>query len=302
MEETVIISGANGFIGRALFDSIQERGTKVIGFDINPGNHVLHGDIKSYRLKDLIQKNSVIIHCASIAGVDNILRSPTESMETIIKGSMNIINLACEKKAKKLINFSTSEVLGNTAFGNIVQFCLDKPLGVMGARAVYSNAKRAMENYAREMCKKYNIPMVNVRPFNVFGPGQKTGGAIFRLLNQCLLNEPMEIRNYGSQIRSWTYIEDMVKAVKLLIKSPELDYEDVSVGNPANTLSVDLLAKMIRRITKSDSGIDYIDWNEEDIELRIPDIAPLRSIGYCPMVDLEEGILRTKRYYENQRY
>ena len=298
--ETIIISGGQGFIGRALFNYFSKSSKlKVIGFDINPGNKVLHGDVRSGRLKDLIQRGSVLIHCASIAGVDNVLRNPCKCMDTIISGTMNMVNCACEAKVRKFINFSTSEVLGNTAFGKIVQMYGDRPLGVMGARAVYSNAKRAMENYSREMCKSFNLPMVNIRPFNVFGPGQKTGGAIFRLISQCLMNETMEIRNYGSQIRSWTYIEDMISAVELLINKKELDYEDVSVGNPANTLSTDLLARMIKKITKSKSDINYIDWAEEDIELRIPDISPLRRLGYVPKIDIERGIEETVRYYEN---
>lgn len=295
--ETVIISGANGFIGRALLESFSKRRYNVIGFDTNTGDGVLYGDIRSPKIRDIIQKNSIVIHTASIAGVDNVLRYPTICMDTIITGSTNMANVCCEKMVKKIINFSTSEVLGNTAFGKIVELCGDKPLGVIGARAVYSNAKRAMENYMREMCRERSIPMVNIRPFNVFGPGQRTGGAIFRLINQCLNNETMEIRNHGSQVRSWTYIDDMVEATKMLVTSSALDFEDVSVGNPANTLSIDLLAKMIKRITKSESKIDYINWKEEDIELRIPNISPIMSIGFIPSVDLENGIKRTVDHY-----
>lgn len=293
--EKVVISGSNGLIGRALFERLKND-YNVVGFDINSGDGVLHGDVLNRRVRDFIDRGDMVIHTAAIPGVDNVLRNPVKCWESIVGGTKNMVEACVDKKAGKFINFSTSEVLGNTALGATLQNG-NKELTVGGARCLYSRAKFDMEGFLVQRLKSWNIPSVTIRPFNVFGPGQKTGGAIFRLINQCLKNESLEIRNHGTQIRSWCYIDDLVDGTIVCMNSDQCANKAIAVGNPANTLTTDLLAKMIKRLSESKSNINYVDWNEEDIELRIPDISFAHKIGFIPRVDLEDGIIRTIEYY-----
>lgn len=294
-DQHIVISGASGFIGSHLMKRLKAN-NKVVGFDLCNESPVLFGDVRRRNIADFIQRGSIVIHCASIAGVDNVMRNPVGCMKTIIEGTNNIVEAACDKKASKIINFSTSEILGNSILGRTVD--LGKEFNAIGARWVYSHSKLAMETLTLQMAQLYRIPALNIRPFNVFGPGQKTGGAICRMAKQFIKNETVEIRNYGEQIRSWTYIDDLIDGVLMLLES-DIMYESIPIGNPQNTLTIDLLAREIKRISKSMSQIVNIAWTEDDIDLRMPDIKFMRKLGYIPKVDLSLGLEKTIAWYRS---
>lgn len=298
-DEVIVISGGAGFIGSHLVKYLEPK-NNVIAFDIAPGEGVLYGDITKKACKDFIHKNSIIIHCGAIAGVDNVIRDPINCHKTIINGTMNLLEGAVEKGAKLFINLSTSEIMRNTAF-NMNYYQADNGMSVSEARWAYANAKFDMETMVLRVGRSFNLPTVSLRPFNVFGPGQKTGGAIFRFINQALRNEHIELRNYGEQIRSWTYISDFIRGLTLCIENPSVLYRSLCIGNPQNTLSMYLLAKMVLQLTKSTSQIDFIEWKEPDIELRIPSIKEARELlEYEPVVDIEKGLKKTIEYYRSK--
>lgn len=297
--ETIVISGGGGFIASHLIKRLKKH-NKVIAFDLNIGPGVLHGDVLKKDVSDFVKKGAIVIHMASVAGVDNVMSDPIKCDSVITAGTMNMVEAAINNGAKRFINLSTSEVLRNTAFNmNYVQ--INNGLGVKEARWSYATAKSHMEYLVLRTCYSFGLPAVNIRPFNVFGPGQKTGGAILKFINQALRNETIEIRNHGEQIRSWTYIDDFIDGLLLAIEKPECNYYTIHIGNPANTLSIQILAMMIRDMCRSMSKIEHIDWKEADVQCRIPGIEETRKLlGFEPRVTLKEGLKKTIEYYRSQ--
>ena len=287
--EKIVITGSCGFIGKHLAERLG-KDNEIIGIDIAGDPKV---DVTWNYLENFIPEGAIMIHCASIAGVDNVIKDPIRCQDIIIDGTRNMINAAIKRKAKKFINFSTSEVMRNTAHGNIF-YSLKDSMNVLEARWVYSNSKYAMEGYILRKCKDAGIPAVNIRPFNVFGPRQKTGGAVLTILKKALANEDILLTNRGETLRSWLYIEDMIDAVLLCIEKNEANYKSWCIGNPKSTLTIYELARMIIRLSDSQSKIVVLDESDDDIELRIPNIDEARhQLGFNPKFNLEEGIVET---------
>ena len=131
----------------------------------------------------------------------------------------------------------------------------------------------------------------------MFGPGQVGDGAIKTFVEKALKNEPIEIIGDGLQIRSWCYVDDFVAATNLALGKTEAIGETFNVGNPKNTVTIEVLARTIIRLLGSKSKIVFRDAAESDVYVRIPKISKAREIlGFAPTVDLEEGIIRTAQF------
>jgi nucleoside-diphosphate-sugar epimerase len=142
------------------------------------------------------------------------------------------------------------------------------------------------------------MPTVSIRPFNIYGPGQVGEGAIHRFIVQSLKGEDVTIHNDGSQIRAWCYVDDMVNGILKALERPEAVGQAFNIGNPRSVVTIHNLAHQVVRLSSSRSRIVHKEWKEQDVELRIPDIAKARELlGYEPQVDLEEGLLRTIEWY-----
>jgi len=245
-----------------------------------------------------VEGADIVVHMASIAGVDTVMRNPVRTMEVSLLGTYNVLE-ACRKSGRieRFVDFSTSEVFGRYAYrvteGDATS------LGAVGeARWTYAVSKLATEHLAHNYFKQYGLPTVAIRPFNVFGPRQVGEGAVHQFIVRALRNEDLVIHNDGAQIRSWCYIDDIVRGLLLALEAPGALGQSFNVGNPRNTLTIYNLAREIGRLAGSNSRLRCVEWRFADVELRIPDIEKARRIlGYEPEVDLEEGLRRTIDWY-----
>ena len=116
-----------------------------------------------------------------------------------------------------------------------------------------------------------------------------------------LLGEPLTIHNDGRQIRSWCYIDDIVDGIFLAMGTDAAVGQSFNIGNPRSTVTIHQLAREIVRLSGSSSEIHFVPWNFPDVEIRIPSIDKARDLlGFKPEVDLEEGLLRTIRWYRDK--
>lgn len=307
----ILLTGGAGFIGSHLIAALQdENEIRVLdNFSRNalekkhdvrlPEIEMIKGDVRKIEdVKKAVSGVSHVIHLASIAGVDTVLKYPVDTMNIALLGTHNVLE-ACrgEKNIERMIDFSTSEVFGTYAYkvteGNVTS------LGAVGeARWTYAVSKLATEHLAHNYWRQYQIPTCSVRPFNIFGPNQVGEGAIHRFILKALANEPLEIHNSGDQIRSWCYIDDIVAGIMSCLTSEKAVGEAFNIGNPANTLTIYYLAKEVIRLAESTSEIKFIEWNHQDVELRIPDIDKAKQIlGFKPQFDLETGLKETIAWY-----
>jgi nucleoside-diphosphate-sugar epimerase len=242
-----------------------------------------------------------VIHMASIAGVDTVMRMPVETMKVSLIGTYNVLEAARKHgRIQRLIDFSTSEVFGRFAFrvseGDVTE------LGAVGeARWTYAVSKLATEHLAHCYQKQYGLPTVSIRPFNIYGPNQVGEGAVHQFIVRALRGDTLMIHNDGSQIRSWCYIDDIVDGTLRALENPEAEGQSFNIGNPRSTVTIHQLAREIIRLSGSESSIDFMKWDFPDVELRIPSIEKARELlGYEPEVDLEEGLLRTIAWYRDK--
>lgn len=309
----IFLTGGAGFIGTSLIQKL-EYGNEITIFDNLERNAIKFSNTNKIKLiqGDILDSNSlgvalrvcrpeIIIHLAAVAGVDNVINRPIRTMEVNIIGTHNLLKLVVENNIKlnKFISFSTSEVYGNYSY-KLGEYEKTN-LGAVGeARWSYSVSKLAAEHLCWSFYKEYDIPIVSIRPFNIYGPNQVGEGAIQIFLNRCLKDEDIKVYGDGSQIRSWCYIDD---AVDLILKCIEIDESIGNVfnmGNPSGTITTIGLAEKIIKVTKAKSKIKFVPTPYIDIELRIPNIEKAKSVlGFEPKINLDEGLDRTYKWYRS---
>ncbi|MCP4679489.1 MAG: NAD-dependent epimerase/dehydratase family protein [Deltaproteobacteria bacterium] len=307
----ILVTGGAGFIGTQLamrliddnritvLDTLHRNALKDAGLEGHSNLRLVKGDVRDTdTVREAMKDVTHVIHLASIAGVDTVMNNPLLTMDVCIKGTFSVLEAAIEMGGiERFVDFSTSEVFGRYAYrvteGDVTS------LGVVGeARWTYAVSKLATEHLCHVMHKTRELPVVTIRPFNIFGPGQVGTGAIHHFVVRALKNEPLEIHNDGEQIRAWCYIDDLIDGLLLSLDRPSAVGRTFNIGNPRTAVTVYRLARLIVRLTQSSSEISHIEWPYPDVELRIPDISRARQLlGFHPKFDLEEGLAPTIDWY-----
>ncbi len=310
----IFITGGAGFIGSTLagrlvqsnqvvcYDNLSRNSLKDKAFAQHENLTLVQGDIlDSESLSAAMKGADVIVHCAAIAGIDTVIKSPTRTMHVNMIGSANVLEAASKlNRVDRVVCFSTSEVFGQTAFRST-----ETDLTVMGAvgeaRWTYAVSKLAEEHLAVAYHKEKWLPTTVVRPFNVYGPGQVGEGAIQKFIKQAIIDEPIEIHGDGTQIRAWCYVDDMVDAVLLCMGHPAAVGESFNIGNQRDVITIYGLANTIVRVLESKSEIKFVPKTYVDVELRVPDVGKATQLlNFQAKIDLEEGIRRAATYYREQ--
>ncbi|MEZ4288165.1 MAG: NAD-dependent epimerase/dehydratase family protein [Polyangiales bacterium] len=312
--EKIIITGGAGFIGSALtrrladnnkvrvFDLLRRNALAEAGLDKHPNVELIQGDVRDEAaLKSAVSGMDYVIHMASIAGVDTVLKNPVLTMEVSLLGTMHALSAARDAGGvKRFIDFSTSEVFGSYAFR--VREADVTSLGAVGeARWTYAVSKLATEHLAHNYYKQYGLPTVAIRPFNIYGPGQIGEGAVHAFVVRALKNEPIQIHNEGDQIRAWCYIDDIVDAIVEAMQKPAAVGESFNIGNARSSVTIYQLAKLVVRLAQSSSELTFVPWDFPDVELRVPDVRKAEELlGFRAKVELEEGLMRTIDWYRSK--
>lgn len=310
--ETIFITGGAGFIGSTLaglfvqnnkviiYDNFSRNSIKDKPFFNHPNLTLIEGNILDLPfLKKSIQGSTYVIHCAGIAGIDTVVKSPITTMQVNMVGSANLLEAASElNNCKRVVCFSTSEVFGQVAFQS--NETSPAVLGAVGeARWTYAVSKLAEEHLAYAYYKEKGLPTVTVRPFNVYGPGQVGEGALKAFIIQALKNQDITIHGDGTQIRAWCYVDDMVEGVLHCLTSPKAIGESFNIGNSRTVITIYGLANSIIRVLNSKSKITFSPKSSADIELRIPSVEKAKElINFEAKVDLEEGIFLTAEFFK----
>jgi UDP-glucose 4-epimerase len=308
----IFITGGAGFIGSTLigrliedneitvYDNFRRDALSIKSYSSHPHLRIIKGDVLDHsRLKSAIAGAQIVVHCAAIAGIDTVIKKPTETMRVNMIGTANVLEAAKElQELERLVDFSTSEVFGQSAFRADENHTTH--IGAVGeARWTYAVSKLAGEHLAKAYYEEYWMPTVTLRPFNIYGPGQIGEGAIKVFTEQALQDEEIHIHGDGNQIRAWCYIDDFVDALLLAITHPKAIGESFNIGNARAVVTIYGLAQTIVRVLGSKSTISFARKEYADVELRVPSIAKAKKLlGFEAKMDLEEGILRTAEYFQ----
>ena len=243
-----------------------------------------------------------VFHLASVAGVSAVVNNPVRTMKVALLGSMQVLDAAAASPRKpRVVVFSTSEVYGRHA--TQVNEQLDTPIGpVPEPRWSYAAAKAAIEHLAHGYGRECGLPVVSVRPFNVYGPGQIGEGAIHHFVKRAIAGEPLVVYNDGRQVRAWTYVSDMVAGTIGAMEAAGAPGHAFNIGSPADAVTVVELAARVAQTVETFTGVRVPILHESrgypDVETRIPDIAAAETLlGFAPAVRLDEGLRRTVAWY-----
>jgi dTDP-glucose 4,6-dehydratase len=311
-DKRIFITGGAGFIGTNLierliehneivvYDTLQRNSIKDSGVMNHENLNLVKGNIlDEKKVNDAIKGSDIIIHLAAIAGIDTVIKSPTTTMNVNFIGTRNVLEAALKlDNVERFIDFSTSEVYGSYAYKMGEEDCTS--MGAVGAaRWTYAISKLAAEHLAHSYYTEFNMPVVSIRPFNVYGPKQTGEGAIHIFIQNAINNQDLEVHGDGDQIRSWCFIDDIIDGIVLCLENKKSIGEVFNIGNPKCTSTILSLAEKVIDVCKSKSKITFVPKPYVDVELRIPDIQKSRSIlKFDPKVDLNEGIERTFEWYK----
>lgn len=304
----IFISGGAGFIGSLLIERLVDD-NEITAFDDLSRNALEHrGDLRSRpnlrlvqgdvldaaAVREAIAGHDLVVHCAAIAGIDTVGRSPVRTMKVNMSGSLHVLEAAHEiGSVERVVCFSTSEVFGSRAFN--VSEADGASVGEPGEpRWTYAVSKLAEEHLAAAFHHEHGLATTVLRPFNVYGPAQVGEGAIRNFVDRALRGADLLVRRPGNQIRSWCFVDDMVDAVLLALVRPEAVGQAFNIGNERTAITTIELARTVVRLSGSSSDVRYVEASGPDVEVRIPRTDKARDLlGFDAAVDLEEGIRRT---------
>jgi UDP-glucuronate decarboxylase len=299
----VLVTGGSGFLGSHLCERLLADGHEVVCLDnFFTGTranveHLLDNhrfELMRHDVTDaLTMEVDEIFHLACPASPIHYQRNPVRTIRTAVEGTLNMLDLAREAKARILIA-STSEVYGDpiehpqreSYWGNV---------NPIGPRACYDEGKRCAEALAVSYARQYAVEVRIARIFNTYGPRmhENDGRVVSNFVVQALRNEPITIYGEGEQTRSFCYATDLIEGFTRLMASPH-GADPVNLGNPRET-TVRELAELTRRLVGSKSELVKAPLPKDDPTRRKPDITRAQELlgGWAPEVSLEKGLAAT---------
>ncbi len=318
-----LITGGAGFIGSHLAEELLNEGNEVYVID-NLSTGSIHNIIhlkdnrnfkyyidtimNTYLMAELVDLCDIIFHLAAAVGVNLIVESPVYTIETNIKGTERVLDLA-NKKKKKVIIASTSEVYGK---GVKIPFAENDDL-LLGptnkGRWSYACSKAIDEFLALAYWKEKKLPTIVARLFNTVGPRQSSqyGMVLPRFIKQALKDEPITVYGDGKQTRCFTWVGDVVGALIKLSRTDKAIGEIFNIGSDEEITILEL-AQLVKNLLNSNSPIKFLSYDEayeegfEDMMRRVPDITKIKNIiGFKPTKSINEIILLSAEYYRTNK-
>jgi nucleoside-diphosphate-sugar epimerase len=312
----IFITGGAGFIGSwfiekvidtnkvIVYDNGHRNALKFTGLDRHPNLVFVKGDIldRDKLVQSIPEDCDYVFHMAAIAGVPTVVKHPMTTLRVNLIGTINCLEaIKTCKNLKRLVFFSTSEVYGPFIFkADEMGMTTQGPIGE--PRWIYAVSKLASEHILYSYYVEYGVPVVSIRPFNIYGPRQVGEGAVHHFANSAIENSDIEVHSDGSAIRSWCYVEDMVDAMMRVVSQDVAIGQVFNIGNPYATSTILELARKIVFLSGSKSEIRFKTISYPDVEMRVPSIEKAKKLlGYKPRVDYEEGLKRTIDWYRANR-
>ena len=325
----ILITGTAGFIGFHLSKLLLDRGFEVHGYDgltdyydVNLKINRLNILLKNSNFfttkamledKDKLQEVAykfnpdIIIHLAAQAGVRYSLENPGSYINSNIIGTFNVMEVARKFKVKHLLMASTSSVYGANTKMPFKE--IDKADTQL---TIYAATKKANESMAHSYSYLWQIPTTMFRFFTVYGPWGRPDMALFKFVSAILKEKPIDIYNNGDMYRDFTYVDDLVHAISLLIDStpsnnknissldslsPVAPYRVVNIGNSNKIKLLDFI-EAIENIIGKKAVRNYMPMQKGDVNATWAEATLLNTLtNYKPQTDFKKGISEFIKWY-----
>ncbi len=326
----IIVTGSSGFIGFHVSKKLLESGNKVHGVDSM--NNYYDVNLKKARLNILKKyknfsfsktkienkknldlafkkfKPVVVIHLAAQAGVRYSIEKPRVYLDSNITGTYNIIEISKTLNVKHLIMASSSSVYG--ANKKIPFKEIDKTETQM---SIYAATKKSNESMAHAYSNIWKVPITMVRFFTVYGPWGRPDMALFKFTKGILNNKKIDIYNNGKMFRDFTYIDDIVSGINLLIRkvpnrnqlgkykddslSPIAPFRVLNIGNTKKVYLLDFI-KEIEKVLGKKAKRNYMPLQKGDVKQTLSNTNLLKKITkYNPKTNFKTGIRKFLDWY-----
>ena len=327
----VLITGTAGFIGFHLAKVLLNEGFNVHGYDGMTDYYDVN--LKKERHKILIKNSNfnstigmledseklnsvasefqpdVIVHLAAQAGVRYSLENPRAYIDSNIIGTFNVMETAREQKVKHLLMASTSSV-----YGANLEMPFNETEKTDTQLTIYAATKKANENMAHSYSYLWKIPTTMFRFFTVYGPWGRPDMALFKFVEAILNNKPIDVFNQGDMYRDFTYVDDLVRGIRLLIDtipessgdknisnydslSPVAPYRVVNIGNSNKVKLLDYIDAIEESLERK-AIRNYMPMQKGDVPATWANTNLLQNLtNYSPQTNFKEGIARFVKWY-----
>lgn len=312
MSKTVLITGAAGFLGSHLTDHYLDEGYSVVGLDnlctgsLNNLEHLKTNKHFKFVECDIVQKlpeevtsqkYDIILNMASPASPPHYQRLGIETLQVSSVGTLHMLDLA-KKCDARFFHASTSEVYGDPEVHPQPE-TYKGSVNCYGPRSMYDEGKRYAEALIYTHRKKYGTNTCAGRFFNTYGPRMdpQDGRVVSNFIVQALAGDSLTVYGDGGQTRSFCYVDDLVKAIALLVDSNE--HDPINLGNPGE-FTVKELAEIVIRKTGAKSKLTYLPLPGDDPLQRKPVIEQAwKKLHWKPEISLEQGLDKTIEYFKS---
>lgn len=295
-----LITGAAGFLGAPLANSLTGAGHRVVGLDdLSTGNpdwlsseiHLVRGDINDRpKLWSLLQDVDCVYHLAARVIVPESVLYPREYNLVNVGGTVTLMEAMRDVGVRRVVLISSGTIYGNQRSQPVRESARPNP------RSPYAVSKLSAEYYVRTIGALWGIETVCLRVFNAYGPGQRLppthAPVIPYCIRQALDKGTIVVHGNGDQTRDYVYIDDVVSAMVQASQEPDIDRLIINIGSGKETSVNDLVRQVISQ-TGEDPEIVVNKAHDSGPSRMCADLSVARKkLGYRPKVSLKEGIAR----------
>jgi NAD dependent epimerase/dehydratase len=310
----VLVTGADGFIGSHLTESLLRRGCKVrafvfynsfsswgwldsIPYEIKQQLDIFTGDIRDpHGVRSAMKDIDVVFHLAALIAIPFSYHSPDSYVDTNIKGTLNILQAARELQTEKILVTSTSEVYGTAQYAPIDE------MHPFQGQSPYSATKIGADRLAESFWRSFDLPVVIVRPFNTYGPRQSARAVIPTIITQLLSGENKIELGSLSPTRDFNYISDTVDGFIALAECDQAIGLDVNIATGVEHTVGDVVSILFSEINPTASVVEQQERlrpERSEVYRLIGDSSRLRSLTqWSPRYDLLAGLKETIQWFK----
>ncbi|MFI7059846.1 NAD-dependent epimerase/dehydratase family protein [Kribbella sp. NPDC050124] len=299
MDERVLVTGAAGFIGRAVVAGLRQRGVPVTAVDREPpdpswdeGVHVVTGDLADQEvcIAAFETRPSAVVHLAALTSVLRSVDAPMQTFAQNVTITQVLLELSRGSGVDRFILASTNAVVGDVGTATINANLPLRPLTPYGA------TKAACEMLLSAYSGSYGLATAALRFTNVYGPGMSHKDSFVpRMMRAALTDEGVRIYGAGRQRRDLVYIDDVVAGVMLALDKA---YDGRAIIGSGRSVSVLEMVEAVRAVTGRPVPAEHIDAPAGEMPAVVVDIT--NDLGYEPAVSLEDGLARTWQYFQSR--
>jgi len=315
----ILVTGGAGFIGSHLAEQFASDGHDVVVLDnLNEfydtglkernvavareaadggGSYeFVEGDVRDESLvAELVDDADYVFHQAARAGVRSSVADPRLYDDVNVDGTLNVLDAARETEIERVVVASSSSVYGKPRYLPYDEQHPTTPVSPYGA------SKLASERYASAYAEVYDLSVVVLRYFTVYGPRMRPNMAISNFVSRCLNGKPPVVYGDGTQTRDFTYVDDVVDANVRLLETEAADGETLNIGSTDN-IEIRMLARVVRDQVAPDLELEFAERYDADADHTHADTSKAqRRLGYDPSYTIREGVERFIDWYRNNR-